>query len=50
MKSEREKKLFEFNVDDIPIGKCKTIGTEEGTFKICRGKKKIEIYWISVDK
>ena len=48
MTNERENKLFEFNLEDIPIGKCKTIVTEEGTFKICRGKKKIEIYKISV--
>lgn len=46
--AKRDKKLFEFNIEDIPIGKCKTIDTEVGTFEICRGKKKIEIYKIYV--
>ena len=49
MTNEMEKKLFGFNFDDIPIGKCKIIDTEECTFKICRGKKKIEIYKIYVN-
>lgn len=46
MINERKKKLFEFNIGDIHIGKCKTIDTGEGTFKICRGKEKIEIFKI----
>ena len=49
MTDTREKKLLEFNPEDVLIGKCKIIDTEEGMFKVCRGKKKINIYKIFAD-
>lgn len=46
MNDNREKKLLEFNPEDIKIGECKTFDTIVGMFEIYRKKKKIELYCI----